>query len=279
MAAKKTIKNKVAFSGVGIHSGKPVRIELIPSHYGEIIFKRSDLGNVEFPLDPKNIKAENSTMLVTEKGRIRTLEHLLAALWVYGIDSLTIVMDQEEIPAMDGSALPFVQAVHRAGVEELPAEKKPVKIDQPFILKEEDSSVSVVPDAEFKLTYHIDYDHPVIKKQGFSIVLNPVSFEEEIAPARTFGFLEDVPDLQKRGLALGGSLENAVVLDKTQVISGPLRSPDEFVRHKILDLVGDLSLLGNPVKGHFIAKKAGHQLHLRVVRFLLENPEYLSPDT
>jgi UDP-3-O-[3-hydroxymyristoyl] N-acetylglucosamine deacetylase len=278
MAAKKTIHNKVALSGVGIHSGKPVKLNLIPSDSGEIIFKRSDLGDVEFHLDPKNIETKNCTMLVTDKGRIRTLEHLLAALWVFGIDSVIIELDEEEIPAMDGSAFPFVQALHRAGVKELPDEKRAVKIEQPFILKEKDSSISVVPDEELKITYYIEYDHPVIGRQGFSIVLNPENFEAEIAPARTFGFLEDIPELQKRGLALGGSLKNAVVLDKTRVISGPLRSPDEFVRHKILDLVGDLSLLRDPVKGHFIAKKAGHDLHLRAVRFLLENPDYLSPD-
>jgi UDP-3-O-[3-hydroxymyristoyl] N-acetylglucosamine deacetylase len=278
MEAKKTIENEAVLSGIGIHSGKPVQLKLIPSESGEIIFKRLDLGNLEFRLDPKNIEAKNCTMLVTDEGKIQTLEHLLAVLWVYGIDSLTVELNQEEIPAMDGSALHFVQTIHRAGVRDLPEEKKPVKIEKPFIIKENDASISVVPDAELKITYHIDYEHPSIKKQGLSIILNPENFEAEIAPARTFGFLEDVPDLQKKGLALGGSLKNAVVLDKTRVISGPLRSPDEFVRHKILDLIGDLSLLGNPVTGHFIAKKAGHDLHLKVVRFLLENPEYLSPD-
>lgn len=278
MTAKKTIENEVVLSGIGIHSGKSVQLKLIPSESGEIIFKRSDLGNLGFRLDPKNIEVKNCTMLVTDEGRIQTLEHLLAVLWVYGIDSLTVELNQEEIPAMDGSALHFVQAIHRAGVRDLSEEKNPVKIEQPFIIKENDASISVVPDTELKITYHIDYEHPSIKRQGLSIILNPENFEAEIAPARTFGFLEDVPDLQKKGLALGGSLKNAVVLDKTRVISGPLRSPDEFVRHKILDLIGDLSILGNPVTGHFIAKKAGHALHLRVVRFLLDNPEYLSPD-
>lgn len=276
MAKKKTIKKKVALSGIGIHSGKTVGLNLIPSDTGDIVFRRSDLGNTEFRLDPANIEAENCSMLVTEQGRIQTLEHLLAALWVFGIDSLTIELDQEEIPAMDGSALPFVQAIHRAGVAGLSEEKKLLRIEQPFVIREEDSSLSVLPDEELKITYHIEYDHPVIKKQGLSIIVNPETFEAEIAPARTFGFLKDVPDLRKRGLSLGGSFRNAVVLDKTRVISGPLRSPDEFVRHKILDLVGDLSLLGAPLKGHFIAKRAGHDLHLRAVRFLRENPHYLS---
>ena len=279
MAKKRTIKNKVALSGIGLHSGKSVQLKLIPSASGEIIFKRSDLGNAEFRLDPAKIMVKNCILLVTDDGRIQTLEHLLAVLWVYGIDSLMIELDQEEIPAMDGSALPFVQAVRQAGVEDLPGDKKILKIAKPFLIKEKDTSITGVPDAELKLTYHIEFPHPVIKKQGFSVIVTPENFEAEIAPARTFGFLDDVPDLQKKGLALGGSFENAVVLDKDRVISGPLRSPDEFVRHKILDLLGDLSLLGNPVKGHFIAKKAGHDLHLKAVRFLLSNPDYLSPYT
>jgi UDP-3-O-[3-hydroxymyristoyl] N-acetylglucosamine deacetylase len=278
MAPKKTIKNEVMLSGIGIHSGKHVQLKMIPSESGEIVFIRSDLGSKEFRLDPAHIVAKNCTMLVKDEGRIQTLEHFLAVLWVNGIDSLTIELNQEEIPSMDGSALPFVHAVHRAGVRDLRDEKKPVKIERPFIIKDEDSSITVVPDEELKITYHIEYDHPSIKRQGLSLVLNPENFETEIAPARTFGFLKDIPDLQKKGLALGGSLTNAIVLDKTGVISGPLRSPDEFVRHKILDLIGDLSLLRNPVTGHFVAKKAGHGLHLRAVRFLLENPEYLSTD-
>lgn len=276
MTAKKTIEKQVVLSGVGIHSGKPVQLKLIPSDSGEIVFKRSDLDNLEFRLSLENIETKNCTMLVTEQGRIQTLEHLLAVLWVYGIDSLTVEIDKEEIPAMDGSALHFVQAIQRAGLRDLPEEKTPVKIVQPFIIQEDDALISVVPDAELKITYHISFENPNIKRQGMSVVINPENFEMEIAPARTFGFLEDVPDMHKKGLALGGSLKNAIVLDKTGVISGPLRFPDEFVRHKILDFIGDLSLIGKPITGHFIAKKAGHALHLKLVRLLAENPEYFS---
>ena len=278
MAAKKTIKKEVAFFGFGIHSGKPVDLRLIPSDSGEIVFRRSDLKNLEFRLSPENIKTKNCTTLVTEQGKIQTLEHLLAVLWVNGIDSLTIELNQEEIPSMDGSALHFARAVQRAGLRELPGKKSPQKITQSFFIQEEDASISVVPDTELRITYQIEYEHPSIKKQDLSIVVNPENFEMEIAPARTFGFLEEVPALQKQGLALGGSYNNTVVLDETNVINGPLRYPDEFVRHKILDFIGDLSLIGEPMIGHFSAKKAGHSLHLRVVRYLLENPEYLSPD-
>ncbi len=278
MAAKKTIDKEVTLSGIGIHSGKPVQLKLIPSHSGEIVFKRLDLGNLEFRLLPENIEAKNCAMLVSDQGKIQTLEHLLAVLWVYGIDSLTVELDQEEIPAMDGSAIHFVHAIHRAGARDLPEENKPLKIIEPFSIQEEDASIAVVPAPELKITYHIDFEHPSIKKQDLSIILNPENFEREIAPARTFGFLENVSDLRKNGLARGGSLENTIVLDKIRVINGPLRYPDEFVRHKILDLIGDLSLVGKPITGHFVAKKAGHALHLRIVRFLLDNPEYFALD-
>jgi UDP-3-O-[3-hydroxymyristoyl] N-acetylglucosamine deacetylase len=146
-----------------------------------------------------------------------------------------------------------------------------------FVVQEEDASISVEPDAELKISYLIEYEHPSIGKQELSVVVNPENFEKEIAPARTFGFLEDVQAMQEQGLALGGSYNNTVVLDKTHVINGPLRYPDEFVRHKILDLLGDLSLLKNPVTGHFRANKAGHDLHTKVVRYLVDNPELLSP--
>ena len=225
----------------------------------------------------ENIQTKNCSMLVTDQGKIHTLEHLLAVLWVYGIDSLTIDLNQEEIPSMDGSALHFARAVQRAGFKELREEKKLQKIKKSLIIQEEEASISVDPDTELRITYQIEYEHPSIKKQELSVVVNPANFEKEIASARTFGFLEDVPALQKQGLALGGSYQNTVVLDKTRVVNGPLRYPDEFVRHKILDFIGDLSLLGTSLTGHFTAKKAGHDLHIRIMRFLWDNPEYLSP--
>jgi UDP-3-O-[3-hydroxymyristoyl] N-acetylglucosamine deacetylase len=274
MTVKKTIARQVSLEGIGIHSGRHVRLKLIPSSSGKIVFRRSDLGNAEIPLSAEFVEAKNCTMLVADKWRIRTLEHLMAVLWVHGIDSLTVELDQEEIPAMDGSALPFVHAIHKAGIEALSEAKVSMKIVRSFSIEEGDSSISVEPHAKLKITSHIKFSHPIIGSQTLSIAIDPENFEREIAPARTFGFLEHVPDLHKRGLALGGSMANAIVLDKTRVINGPLRFADEFVRHKILDLTGDLSLVGRPLTGHFIAKKAGHALHLKTVRFLLDNPEY-----
>jgi len=273
MLNKKTVKNEIVISGIGIHTGKTVEMKLKPSDSGQIVFRRTDVEDFEFPLDPVNVESQNCTMLKTKKGMIYTLEHLLAVLWVYGLDSLIVELDGGEVPIMDGSAAPFAQAVRQAGIKDLSQKKNTIMITKSFTVKENDASISVLPDSELRVTYHIYFQHPNIKRQKLSIYVTQENFEREIASARTFGFVEDVPDLRARGLALGGSLKNAVVLDKERVISGPLRFPDEFVRHKILDFIGDLSLMRVPVIGHFIAKKAGHILHLKMVKFLLDHPE------
>ena len=156
----------------------------------------------------------------------------------------------------------------------VPERKESIKIIKPFSLEEKDAVFSFSPASDFKISYSIEYDHPAVQKQELSLSLNLDNFIKEIAPARTFGFLKDVPALRAQGLAAGGSLDNAVVLDEKNVISGPLRYPDEFVRHKILDLVGDLSLIGSPLIGHFKAQRAGHSLHLKAIHFLLDNPEF-----
>jgi UDP-3-O-[3-hydroxymyristoyl] N-acetylglucosamine deacetylase len=193
---------------------------------------------------------------------------------MFGIDSLIIEINGEEIPIMDGSASPFAQAILDAGIMSLPERKESIKIIKPFSLEEKDASFSFSPNSDFKITYSIEYDHPAIQRQELTLSLNLENFIKEIAPARTFGFLKDVPALRAQGLAAGGSLDNAVVLDEKNVISGPLRYPDEFVRHKILDLIGDLSLMGSPLIGHFKAQRAGHSLHLKAIHFLLDNPEF-----
>jgi len=274
MIQKGTIKKEVLFSGIGVHSGKQVELWLKPSSSGEIIFRRIDLDNSEFHLDPKKIEAKNCSMLVAKKGRIQTLEHFMAVLFMLGVDSLIIELNGEEIPIVDGSAFPFVEAILKAGIKPLQEKKKSIKILKPFIIQEEDALISVVPDSDFRITYLIEYDHPAIESQELSLSINKENFIKQIAPARTFGFLKDVPALRAQGLALGGSLENAIVLDEKSIINGPLRFPDEFVRHKILDFIGDLFLLNSSIIGHFKAHKAGHSLHLKAVHFILDNPEY-----
>ncbi|MCK4264658.1 MAG: UDP-3-O-[3-hydroxymyristoyl] N-acetylglucosamine deacetylase, partial [Candidatus Aminicenantes bacterium] len=272
MIQKGTIKKEVLFSGIGVHSGKQVELWLKPSSSGEIIFRRIDLDNSEFHLDPKKIEAKNCSMLVTKKGRIQTLEHFMAVLFMLGVDSLIIELNGEEIPIVDGSAFPFVEAILKAGIKPLQEKKKSIKILKPFIIQEEDALISVVPDSDFRITYLIEYDHPAIESQELSLSINKENFIKQIAPARTFGFLKDVPALRAQGLALGGSLENAIVLDEKSIINGPLRFPDEFIRHKILDFIGDLFLLNSSIIGHFKAHKAGHSLHLKTVHFILDNP-------
>lgn len=274
MAKKATIQKEIHLSGIGIHSGENVDLFLKPSTSGEVILRRKDLGNEEIKIDFQNIKTKRSSFLETNVGRVLTLEHLLAVLYIFGVDSVVIELSGVEVPIMDGSARPFVQAVEEVGISLLSERKKSIRILKPYRLEEDDAYISFCPDSLFKITYSIEYGHPVIKRQELSLALSVENFIKEIAPARTFGFLKEVPYLLSQGLAHGGSLENAIVLDDTRVISGSLRFPDEFVRHKILDLIGDLSLLGYSVLGHFKAHKAGHSLHIEAIRFLLGNPEF-----
>lgn len=276
MEKRCTIDKEAHISGIGIHSGKEVSLWLKPSVLGKIVFRRTDLENLELPFDWRKIEAKNNTSLVSKGCKIQTLEHLLAVLYILGIDSLMVEIDGGEVPILDGSALPIVHSILKAGIKTLPLEKKPIKILKPFTIREKEAYVSFFQGAEFRITYCIQFDHPLIKRQQLSFLVDRENFIKEIAPARTFGFLKDVPSLRAQGLALGGSLENAVVLDDKSVINGPLRFPDEFVRHKILDFVGDLSLTGHPLIGHFKAYKGGHNLHLRAIHFLLKNPDYWS---
>ena len=271
MIEKRTLEKAVCLSGVGIHSGKEVTLTLKPSSRGKILFRRLDLGGLEIEADPKKVEVKNCMSLVSGACVVQTIEHLMAVLHILGIDSLEIELDGPEIPVMDGSAAPLAQAILSAGLKPLPEKRKIVKILKAHTLRENQASLSFSPDVDFRITYLIDFSHPLIQKQEMSLALTQKAFLDEIAPARTFGFLKDVPELRRQGLALGGSVENAVVLDDEKVISGPLRYPDEFVRHKILDLIGDLALFGHPLLGHFQADRAGHSLHLKAVHFLLRN--------
>ncbi len=273
---KKTLKKVKEITGVGVHSGQKVNLTLYPSDAGYIEFIRTDLGTAAIKIDPRRIETKFSTALRDKDQTIQTLEHLLAVLYVFGIDSLTIKLDGIEIPILDGSAEPFVRLIQDGGTRELSEEKKKITILKSFCVQEGDASIVVEPAADCHITYIIEYDHPVLKRQDIDLSINKDVFIKEIAPARTFGFLKDVPAIRSQGFALGGSLENAIVLDEKEVINGPLRFPDEFVRHKVLDFLGDLSLLGYSVTGHFKACKAGHFLHHKLVLFILDHPEYWS---
>lgn len=273
---KRTINKALFFRGIGIHSGKVVDLTLRPSDSGEIIFRRTGADGPGLVLDPRATGARNCSYLESEHGRVETVEHLLAALSAFGVDSLIVETNGPEIPILDGSALPFADAI--AGVGTRPAGTggkviKVIKVVAPFTVEEGGASIEAVPDPGLRISYVIEFDHPAIGSQSADIRVTTESFRSEIAPARTFGFLKDVPELRRRGLTLGGSFANALLLDDEKLVNGPLRFPDEFVRHKVLDLVGDLYLLGVPVRGHFKARKAGHALHIKAVRYLLDHPE------
>jgi UDP-3-O-[3-hydroxymyristoyl] N-acetylglucosamine deacetylase len=250
-----------------------VTLNLLPSSRGTIVFRRTDLNDLEIAADPRVAEAQNCTSLVSEAGRIRTIEHLMAVLFILGIDSLEVALDGEEVPIFDGSAAPLARAVLAAGVRPLGGRKKAIRIVRPVTLEDDGARLRISPDDDCRVGYEIDFPHPCIGKQSLSLALSRRAFLEEIAPARTFGFLKDVTGMRRQGLALGGSLENAVVLDDEKIISGLLRYPDEFVRHKILDLIGDLAMLGYPPLGRFQADRAGHRLHLKAVRSLLQSPD------
>jgi UDP-3-O-[3-hydroxymyristoyl] N-acetylglucosamine deacetylase len=273
MVSGNTIQKEVQLSGIGIHTGEEAKLSLLPSSSGELVLRRQDLNNLETLLDLKKIKSKRSSLLDTDEYEIFTLEHLLAALYIFGVDSLTIILNGNEIPIMDGSAAPFVRALLEAGIKPTGKKRKILEIRKSHSIQRNDAYISISASPNLSVDYAIEYDHPVIKKQKMSLVLDEKIFIKEIAPARTFGFLREAPQLWNRGLALGGSFENALVLDDENVINGPLRFQDEFIRHKILDLVGDLALLDAQVSGHFKAHKAGHHLHLEMLRFLSDNPD------
>jgi UDP-3-O-[3-hydroxymyristoyl] N-acetylglucosamine deacetylase len=204
---------------------------------------------------------------------VETVEHLLAALVSMRIDNVLIELNSPEVPIMDGSAAPFVYLIQEAGVKQLGAPRKFLKILRPIALSRGDKRIALYPSDHFKVTYSISYDHPLLRHQSRTLRITEESFVEQIAPARTFTFLKDVEMLRQNGLALGGSLDNAIVLGETGVLNNALRFDDEFVRHKILDAVGDLALVGHPVIGHLVAHRAGHALHTEFAGKILEEAD------
>jgi UDP-3-O-[3-hydroxymyristoyl] N-acetylglucosamine deacetylase len=250
-------------------------MRLLPSASGRILFRRTDLGGLEMPLSVRTVESRNSTSLVGDAFRVQTVEHLMAALFAFGLGSLVVEIDADELPILDGSARPFAEAAAAAGARVLDRRIDPVVIPAPFSVEEGGASVGFEPpagaDPGLDLSYTIVYEHPAIGEQSREIRFGQETFVRELAPARTFGFLRDVEGLRRQGLALGASLDNTVVLDETGVVNGPLRFADEFVRHKLVDLAGDLALIGRPVFGRITARKAGHRLHLRAVRSLLDH--------
>jgi UDP-3-O-[3-hydroxymyristoyl] N-acetylglucosamine deacetylase len=225
---------------------------------------------VEIPATVNEVSAFHyATVLGRNGATVETVEHLLAALVSVGIDNLIVELDHNEVPIMDGSSAPFLYLVQEAGVKRLSAPRRYMKILRPLQIATGDKRIAIYPSDHFKVSYTISFDHPLLRHQSRTERITEQSFAESIAPARTFGFLKEVEMLRQNGLALGGSLENAIVIGDAGVLNA-LRFEDEFVRHKILDVVGDLALVGHPIVGHVVAHRAGHGLHTALASRLLD---------
>ena len=264
MFYEQTIKAEATIQGVGLHRGQLATLRFLPAPIGTgIVFVRTDLPGS--PCVAVNARRVSATLLATTLGHddffISTVEHCLAAIAALRIDNLYIELDSSEVPICDGSALPFYEALVNAQIYEQDAAKKYCYITRPIKIGREDKHIYILPYNGLKISYTIDFPDSIIGQQSYSIDVYPENFHTEIAPARTFGFYEQVEKLRKKGLALGGSLDNAVVIGKDGVMNPEgLRYPDEFVRHKILDAMGDLMTLGWPLMGHVVLYKAGHEL-------------------
>lgn len=271
MIAQRTLNHSIRCSGIGLHSGKKIQLVLHPADENTgITFSRSDLG-ISIPAKAEFV---TDTRLCTTIGRdgihISTVEHLLSALAGLGIDNAHIEVNGPEVPVMDGSSAPFVFLIQCAGIREQKAAKKVLRVLKRVSLEEGNKSCSLHPASGFKVSYLLDYDHPLLREREVSIDFSTQAYTKEVSRARTFGFLHEIESLQKAGLALGGSLENAIVLDQHRVINeGGLRYEDECVRHKILDTLGDLSLAGLPIAGAFEGARTGHEMNHRLVTTLL----------
>ncbi|HET6459152.1 MAG TPA: UDP-3-O-acyl-N-acetylglucosamine deacetylase [Syntrophales bacterium] len=277
MNLQRTIKKEINCRNVGLHSGRKVSMTIRPAAADEgVVFIRKDLpGDVRIKADFKNVR---DTILATTIGlngaTVSTVEHLLSALCGMGVDNAVVEVDAPEIPIMDGSALPFVNLLKDVGTTIQNKCKRLLVIRKRICVSEGEGTAMLLPSPEFKITYGIDFEHPLIRQQSYDMTFSDVTYERDICQARTFGFLRDVEYLQAKGLALGGSLRNAVVLDEKRVINKEgLRCPDEFVKHKILDAIGDLSLLGMPIIGHFVAYKSGHRLNNFLLKEVMAHQE------
>ena len=278
MLRQRSLKSLVSATGVGLHTGQKVRLTLRPAQPDTgVVFRRLDLPAApEIPARGELVgETRLCSCLVSGDTKIYTIEHLMSALAGLGVDNVYVDLDGPEVPIMDGSAAPFVLLLQQAGIEEQGAPKRFLRVKKRIEAKEGDKWAVLEPYEGFKLSFSIVYDHPVIEKSNTSLTVDfaSTSYLKEVARARTYGFMQEVEDLREVGLALGGGLENAVVLDEHRVLNAEgLRYADEFIRHKILDAIGDLYLLGRPLLAAFSAHKSGHGLNNRLLRELAADP-------
>jgi UDP-3-O-[3-hydroxymyristoyl] N-acetylglucosamine deacetylase len=278
MLRQRTLKNSIRATGVGLHSGQKVYMSLLPAGPDTgVVFRRVDLEKpVEIPAYALNVGAtELASTLMKDGVKVATVEHLMSAIAGLGIDNCVVELSAAEVPIMDGSSGPFVFLIQSAGIQEQDAPKRFVRIKQPVQVQEGDKYARFEPFEGFRVSFSIDFRHPVFKtsRQAATIDFSTTSFVKEVSRARTFGFMRDVETMRSKNLALGGSLDNAVVLDEYRVLNNEgLRYEDEFVRHKILDAIGDLYLMGHSLIGSYTAHKSGHQLNNKLLRALIADP-------
>jgi UDP-3-O-[3-hydroxymyristoyl] N-acetylglucosamine deacetylase len=279
---ERTIAAPIEFTGVGLHTGGQATVRILPAPAGKgIIFRRVDLDNFELRADIGSVaRVAYATTLMSHGVWISTVEHLLSALYGIGIDNAYVELDNFEVPILDGSALPYTDAIARVGVVKQRKLRQYIRIAKEFVLRDGDKTLGIYPSDTFSIEYDINFPHPLIGKQRLRVELTGTNYAVHVAPARTFGFYRDVEQLQAHGLIRGGSLENAIVLTETGILNDTsLRFKDEFVRHKMLDLLGDFALIGQPVLGHLAGDRAGHALHTRFVAELLESTSHWVVDT
>lgn len=272
MPQQTTIALSFSASGVGLHSASPVNVTVHPAPaYTGYLFRRTDLNGFEIPASPDHVAhVSYATTLMKSGVMIATVEHLLSALRGCNVDNVFIDVDSLEVPILDGSSLGWVQFISKAGLVELSAPRPHLRVLKRVAVSEKNRTMSIEPSSDFRITCEIEFDHPMIRHQSLEVAFNNGNYAELIAPARTFGFTGELEMLRASGLARGGSLENAIALTSDGILnSEPLRFSDEFVRHKILDIIGDLALCGIPIQGHVRASRSGHGLHTMLLSALL----------
>jgi UDP-3-O-[3-hydroxymyristoyl] N-acetylglucosamine deacetylase len=275
MRFETTLKQPVSVSGVGLHSGVEVTIRIAPAPAGTgIVFLRTDLERFAIPASWRNVaKVSYATSLMRQGVLISTTEHLLSSLYSMGVDNAFIEIDNLEVPILDGSGQPFVELIRRAGIQTYRRRRRYLCIRRPISIEADGKRITILPADRFLLSCDVFFDHPLVGRQVLELEISPERYAVDIAPARTFGFERDLNQLRDMGLIRGASLDNAVCFEPGRVANpGGLRFPDECCRHKALDLIGDLALIGRPLLGHVIAERAGHAMHVALVGRIMADP-------
>lgn len=270
-----TVQRPVAARGVGLHSGVPVQIRVLPAPVSTgIVFVRTDLENFQIPASWRHVaRVSYATSLMRQGVLISTTEHLLSVFYSVGIDNAYIEIDNLEVPILDGSGLPFIELIREAGIKHYRRKRRYLRIRRPISVEDRGKRISILPAESFRLTCEIHFTHPMVGRQTVETEVTPERYADQIAPARTFGFAYELDQMRDMGLIRGASLANAVCFDRESVLNPEgLRFPDECCRHKALDLIGDLALMGKPLLGHVIAERAGHAMHAALVARIMSDP-------